>query len=398
MVVARELAAVHRKGGCNLPSVQEVCLLLSPPPVAHLSQTTEAVPQVHKRQGVCAPTSPEGGQQTIVPPLGRLSAQADVVRLDAVGLEIECTVGIVERTANKGISYGLSPVLPPLVQIVVVVIVHTAYLVGDGGIPIVIDRTGLVRRVQVFVDDGSAHGIVGQGRLNTDKAVPPSIFEEHHRVVLEVVVVVGAQPPPLALVAQTEEPAAHGVARGVGIGFVGGITPRAGQGVPKGFQSMVHLQFFRIGAFAARGVVDSTAELARHLQSALEHQGEAVLVAYPQIARLAVIQGFLGIVVAGIYIVLLPIAVGHDAVAHVSLDGCPIAATRDGEIVGHLETDLRDGACVGAQRHGAAAQQGMLEGRLALLDTCREAHPEPFHLGVRLCRDDVAAGQPIACC
>ena len=51
--------------------------------------------------------------------------------------------------------------LPASVEVVVVVVVNTAYLVGDGFGVVVVDGSALVRGADVFVDDGRDYGVGG---------------------------------------------------------------------------------------------------------------------------------------------------------------------------------------------------------------------------------------------
>ena len=85
-----------------------------------------------------------------------------------------------ENPANPGnnqqIAEALSPVLPASIDMVVVVIVHTADLVGDNVVVVVVNWASLIFRVQVFVNHLADYGVAGKFKLCANQAILPSIF------------------------------------------------------------------------------------------------------------------------------------------------------------------------------------------------------------------------------
>ena len=79
-----------------------------------------------------------------------LSSNADVPCGESVALEQEVSVGVVDGSAVERIAYRLPPVLPAWFNVVVVVIVFAANVVGELGCAVGIDRTALVTRIDIF--------------------------------------------------------------------------------------------------------------------------------------------------------------------------------------------------------------------------------------------------------
>ena len=72
-------------------------------------------------------------------------------------LDLGCgygAIGIIERRAVERVAHDLSPVLPPRVEVVVVVDVHACNVVGNLSCTIVIDRTALVLGVDILEGQG----------------------------------------------------------------------------------------------------------------------------------------------------------------------------------------------------------------------------------------------------
>ena len=157
-----------------------------------------------------------------------LSLDAEMVGLEAVAGEGERTVARIEGRGIEGIAHGLTPVLVAGVEVVVVVVVHTADLVGYLRGLVVVDGAALVGGVEILVGEGREPAAVVELEVDAPEAVVPSVLEEHLGVVFEEVVVVKAEAPALALVVEAEEPAAQGVARCVGVAIaIGGVAAEA---------------------------------------------------------------------------------------------------------------------------------------------------------------------------
>ena len=69
---------------------------------------------------------------------------------EAIILEVDDTIGVVDGRPIERIAHGLSPVLPTRVDVVVVEVVLTADVVGQRGRVVVIDGAALVLRVDVL--------------------------------------------------------------------------------------------------------------------------------------------------------------------------------------------------------------------------------------------------------
>ena len=99
---------------------------------------------------------------------------------DAVVLEHDGAVGIVDWGNDERISDSHSPVLPTGVNVVVVVVVTPAYLLGNfvGVIPV--HRTALILGIEVFIDHSRHERIFRQSYFHAPQSVFPLIVEEHH--------------------------------------------------------------------------------------------------------------------------------------------------------------------------------------------------------------------------
>ena len=72
---------------------------------------------------------------------------------EAVVLHLDGVVIVIKRRDVKRIAHHLSPMLPTAVEVVVVVIIATAYLILDMAGLVVIHRTRLILRVKILHHD-----------------------------------------------------------------------------------------------------------------------------------------------------------------------------------------------------------------------------------------------------
>ena len=184
----------------------------------------------------------------------------------------------------------------------------------------------------------------------------------------------------MTVVGQRHDVAAHRVACRVGVEAVRLVAALADEGVPESLEvgGMAHF-----GVAAARTVVRRTAELRGHLQAELVGQRELVGAPYVPVECFLVVEDVTRVAPRSVVPFLLPLAVGHHAVAAIETPLPPAAGAGQRKPV-DVQPHLRDGTCVGAQAEATARQLDVLRLQGLLLGTEREAElaVTPFHVGL----------------
>ena len=118
--------------------------------VASLNKKTEIVLLIDKRVLVGTECFLIGREHTVVEIVAQVAIDTEMDRREAVVVEIDLAVAIVERSGVERIAYSLSPVLPSCIDVVVVEVVTTADMVLPALRMVVIDRTALILCIEVF--------------------------------------------------------------------------------------------------------------------------------------------------------------------------------------------------------------------------------------------------------
>ena len=90
------------------------------------------------------------GKETVTQFVCGLSADAKMPSHKAVVGHVDVAIGVINGRTIKRIAHYLPPMLPARIDVVVVIIVLSAQVVGNGVGVVVVDRAALVLGVKVF--------------------------------------------------------------------------------------------------------------------------------------------------------------------------------------------------------------------------------------------------------
>ena len=352
-----------------------------------------------------------GGQQPIGQPVCRIAADAQVEGHESGVLEVDDAVLVVDGRAVERVAHGLSPMLPTGVDVVVVVAVAAADVVGQRGRVVVVDGAALVLRVDILKHDVAQPRAILYVQLQAEQHVLQVVDEvatllpdsplvacsvavvvelQHRRVVFEVFIDVESQLPGIVVVVHAHHPRAQLVALGILIlgAFLGHVGTTWHEGVPHAAQSVVALVDAHV---AAPRHIGRTAKLGSHLQTEFEGEREEALgIANHQVTGLRVEECAVGVLLLLLREVVLPVLVGGLSVGHVALQSEPAVGEGQHPVVGQRQAHLRHGPRVDAQRLRTAAQLVVLQLHRELLGTHRQHAVQPAQFAIGLLHDEAA--------
>lgn len=163
--------------------------------VIYFGEPAEILARVEEWMRVCTPAFGVCEEDTVVGLRGGLSFESEMVREETVGNESHPMVVIIYRRCEEWATDGLTPVLPSVVDIMVIIRIAGRYLVVDSGSVVPIYRAGLVFHVGEFINDIGYEWVLGEFTLDAVKAVDPRVVEEKHRMVLVVMLVINTSHP-----------------------------------------------------------------------------------------------------------------------------------------------------------------------------------------------------------
>ena len=337
---------------------------------------------------------PHMGEEEAVGKFGkRLTGEAKMVGGDAVVLELDFSILVINWREQQGVAHCLSPMLPGAIETVVVIVVKTANLYAELWCGIVVKAARLVGGAQMFVEHGRDEGILRQRGLNAPKHVFPTVFQEHLRMVFKEMFSIALEVPVSPLPIQLKMPTAELVAFVVEVGAVEGITATRDEGVPKTLEAVAHIDV----GIVEGGVVGATADipgfatkLGRHFQAANEGEREFLLVADAQETGFAVVER-IGRIEGALWMrFALPAVVGEEAVGQMALDSQPIVGAGNRPEIGQFHSHLRHRPRIDALREATRREGRVFERLSALLGADTEAEGSQVDIEIELLHDGFA--------
>ena len=296
------------------------------------------------------------------------------------------------------------------IEAVVVEVVLTAEVVGDGCGVVVIDGAALIFRVEILENEIVEPRIGFVVIFETEhpvfkivdeitvlflhlpfiaRSVAVVVHEEHGRMVLEELVGIQRETAPVAVVVQPRNPRAEHIALDILVYHLTGIAAATEDGMPVVGDAAAGLHLLH-GAGGVRRIDCSTKE-GNHLEAEFQRPGtETLLVSYFQISGFRVVQHLVGIPVLAVGEIGLPVAVGENAEGKMAFKMEPAARERHRPVIGKGQTHLRNGSGIDAIGLRATAQEGILELHGLLLGTDGEGSVKPTALNISLLENNLA--------
>ena len=131
--------------------------------------------------------------------------------------------------------------LPTAIDVMVVILVQSAYLYGQILPGIVIDGTALVHGTKMFVQDRGKEGIARKVDLQTYQIILPPILPKHLALVLKEVLQIGGSAPSVALPVGLKMPRAQLIALRIGKVSIIHITSPRDNGMPNAAEAIEEL-------------------------------------------------------------------------------------------------------------------------------------------------------------